>query len=285
MAEAGAGPTDCVVCVFWNAMNRIGLIAGALLSVLAAGCNRRGTACTANPPVKGALRVVTANVRKGAPAAEIIATLEGLGADVILLQEVDRGTYRANGENQPGLIAEALGMNHHFVSTHKADGGVTGVMILSRHELAETGCVEASGCLRPAAFATVNVDGVALRVYSAHLAAIWKPLSARHVDNAYAVRRKQARRLREHADQWTGPMILAGDMNALVASETYDILAAGLTDCARRLGQAEPTIPADLPLVRYDYVFASEQVTPVDMTTVRTRSDHLMVVADVKISR
>src|SRR5918912_78831 len=116
-------------------------------------------------------------------------------ADVIALQEADRGTMRAGGRHVARALAEALGMNFVRAGTptprdappkprrwwldfeeriRLGEGGDTGVAILSRLPLADASRIELpwSECpWRPrlALSAAVPFAGRRLRLFNAHI--------------------------------------------------------------------------------------------------------------------
>jgi endonuclease/exonuclease/phosphatase family metal-dependent hydrolase len=60
------------------------------------------------------IRVVDWNIDKGKRIPQIVSTLRSQEADVVLLQEVDRGARRTSGRDVTREIAERLGMQHVF---------------------------------------------------------------------------------------------------------------------------------------------------------------------------
>ena len=81
-------------------------LALAMVMASATGCDPSGKAAPETP--SRTLRVVTYNVLKGTPVEETVAALADLDADIICLQEVDRGTSRAGGADQSVALADAL---------------------------------------------------------------------------------------------------------------------------------------------------------------------------------
>lgn len=91
------------------------------------------------------MRVATFNVRHGRPersrhpdTGQLVAAVRSLDADVIGLQELDRGTARVGGADQPALLAEATGMDLRFARAIDHDGGQYGVALASRIPLGAT---------------------------------------------------------------------------------------------------------------------------------------------------
>ena len=69
--------------------------------------------------------------------ARTIACLAHYAPDIVLLQEVDAGARRSNGDHQASLLAEGLGLAHHvwFPNVRVRGGGTYGNAILSRFRL------------------------------------------------------------------------------------------------------------------------------------------------------
>jgi endonuclease/exonuclease/phosphatase family metal-dependent hydrolase len=84
-----------------------------------------------------------------------------------------------------------------------------------------------------------------------------------------------------------GPILLGGDLNA----NPWDPAVAGIADAYPDVWAAVgvgdgPTMPAADPKARIDFLFAGPAVQPLRVRTVpTTASDHLMVVADLEITR
>ena len=75
--------------------------------------------------------------------AEVIRQLE---ADVVMLQEVDRGALRSNGDHQVELLGEKLGLRYRtwFPNVDVRGGGHYGNAILSRYPLIESSNIDLS---------------------------------------------------------------------------------------------------------------------------------------------
>lgn len=155
------------------------------------------------------LRVVTYNVQWGRHIRRAIHVLQNRTplpeADIVLLQEMDADGTR--------LIAEALGMAwvYYPAAIHPKRGSDFGNAILSRWPIVTDGklMLPHIGGLRHAqriaTAATVLVDSVPVRVYSAHLGT---PSDIRP-----SKRRDQARAIMSDAAAYP-LVIVAGDMNS-----------------------------------------------------------------------
>ena len=84
------------------------------------------------------LRVAAYNVKHGlgmdgeVDLERIAAVLGPLDADVITLQEIDRGVERTHGVDQARRLGELLGMEAHFGEFMPYQGGEYGMAVLSR---------------------------------------------------------------------------------------------------------------------------------------------------------
>ncbi|MBI3264305.1 MAG: endonuclease/exonuclease/phosphatase family protein [Acidobacteria bacterium] len=94
------------------------------------------------------LRVVTWNIERGVQFDRILTTLQGLDADIVLLQEVDMFCPRSGWRDVARDLADALGMNWQcageFQEIGESRGGVpalTGQAVLSRYSIEEPGVI------------------------------------------------------------------------------------------------------------------------------------------------
>jgi endonuclease/exonuclease/phosphatase family metal-dependent hydrolase len=95
-------------------------------------------ACSAGAGAQTTLRVAAYNVKHGLGMDSIIdleriaGVLRPLDADVITLQEIDRGVDRTDGVDQARRLGELLGMTAHFGDFMPYQGGEYGMAVLSR---------------------------------------------------------------------------------------------------------------------------------------------------------
>jgi endonuclease/exonuclease/phosphatase family metal-dependent hydrolase len=126
--------------------------------------------------------------------------------DLVFLQEVaSHGSCSA-----ACAAAEELGMASVYAPGHQQDGGTSGVAILSRYPLRDVVVIElpylstvVNSARRVALAATIDSAAGPVRVIATHLDNRINP----------GDRIAQLRPVLDHATSWTGPVIIAGDMN------------------------------------------------------------------------
>ena len=221
------------------------------------------------------MRVATYNIRHAegmdgvVDIARIAGVLNGLEADVIALQEVDRGWERSGGTDQVAEIRRLTGMEMTFGPTVVREGAEYGIALAappaypvetSFEMLPRLGDEEPRGYLRSAG------GGVTFL--------------ATHLSRARRARAAQTRLLAEVAGSVAGPVVVLGDLN-----QTRRTLAplheAGLDDGPARL----PTLPSARPRRQVDFVLAGGGATITAAWTPRTlASDHVPLVAVVEVA-
>ncbi|QIJ76907.1 EEP domain-containing protein [Methylobacterium sp. NI91] len=250
-----------------------------------------------NPVASRRLRLVTYNVRhcrgtdgRVAPerVAQVIAALE---PDIVALQEVDVGRARTGGLDQAEEIARLVGMFAHFHPALHIEEERYGDALLthlpSRLKRADAlpGLLQRPGLEpRGALWVEVTAGDVALQVLTTHFGL----LGAERIAQAEALL----------GPDWLGdpacraPTVLLGDFNATGWSRAYRRLSRRLTDARRLTGERRwrggASFPSRFPLLRIDHVFVSERVAVeriavVDNALARQASDHLPVLAEIRI--
>jgi endonuclease/exonuclease/phosphatase family metal-dependent hydrolase len=233
-----------------------------------------------------------------------IAVLRAHTPDIVGLQEVDRFWARSAYADEPAALAAGLQMEHkcfapnldHAADSHSNQAHQYGTAIVSRFPI--IGCSntllttfsgwEQRGVLR----ATINVRGVATRVYSTHLQA---SRTVGGVSESGAPQRiLQVQDILKLLSDVTDPIVLMGDFNAGSTSTEMKPLYPRLVDIWIKAGAGSGnTSPARLtsdPTSRIDYIFVSPEVAiwavnvPIDSQT-RLASDHYPVVAQLALPR
>jgi endonuclease/exonuclease/phosphatase family metal-dependent hydrolase len=219
----------------------------------------------------------------------IAALVRRAGADVLALQEIDRACafsknvdhfdWIARGAEMPFNVhaahgrREQLGMlhGHALLARLPLDGPAD--QRFTRRLCHDKGYVVAT-------VAPPALGGRAIDVVSVHL----EPVAA-------GVRRAQilelAAALGRRRDQTGRPLVVMGDMNTSYGDARHGVglLAAELGLRAWRPEDKLPTYSMALPLVRFDWVLTSPELTIVGQSTLPDRvSDHAAVVADIALS-
>ena len=212
--------------------------------------------------------------------ARIARVLDPLDADVIALQEIDRGRERSGAVDQPAELGRLLGRHPTFYAAvdHPGDGHY-GHLLLSRAApisveriaLPRVPLREPRGAL-DVRLATALGE---VRVVSTHLGLL-------ELERRWQIR-PLLRRLDE-ADA-RAPALLLGDLNAGPRRGTLRALRRRLSDAAS--AHPQRTWHAALPLRRLDYVLVSEGLQPVSTEVLDgaepcRASDHRALVARLR---
>lgn len=240
------------------------LLAATLLSGCAPAITRAGAAAP--------LRVLVYNIHAGKDAAgahnleRVAALVRQTGADLALLQEVDRGTERSGGEDQLATLQRLTGMHGAFGRTLDYQGGEYGIAVLSRwpvqrdavhalrvHPPQERagGSYEPRGVLH----AQVEAPGGPVHLLNTHL-------DASRTDQYRLQEVEQVRALADSLARSGALVLVGGDFNAEPGTAVIaHMTAAGWRDAWAACGAGEGlTFPAAGPVKRIDYLFISPDV-------------------------
>lgn len=199
--------------------------------------------------------------------------------DLVGLQEVYRGGWRARHADQAAAIAQETGMTVQFGRSfggsgeNAAGGGEFGNALLAAGEVrsAEVHSLPGAGEPRTLLASRVVVRGTEMSFLVTHLAA-WGRLGR-------AARDSQAEALAAHLHRTAGPFVLVGDLNAPPGAPELRHLMA--TDLFRACGDLAST--HRMTRQRVDYVFADQGWTPVASRVLRVGpSDHWPVVVELR---
>lgn len=250
------------------------------------------TACasaSANRP----LRVMTYNIHAGRDAAQVdnlervAALIASSGADIVLLQEVDRNTKRSLNVDHFARFEEMTKLRGVFGKSLDFQGGEYGIAILSRwpvtvHEVVhlpvEPPQTRAGGSVEPRVALVADIDAPSgpLRVINTHFDASGEDLyRLQEVETlAKVIGRVSDRKL-----------IVGGDFNSNPDSAiAARMKKTGLRDAWLECGVgADLTYPANVPVKRIDYLYLSEGLRCRSATVPDSQgSDHRAVVAVVR---
>lgn len=256
-----------------------------------------GAGAVAPEPGAGRVRLLTYNIRHcrgtdGRVAPErVAAVIAATGADIVALQEVDVGRARTDGLDQADEIARLLGMTPHFHPALHIEEERYGDAILTRLPSRLRRAGPLPGLVRRpkleprgALWVEVEIGSHRLQVFNTHLGL----LGAERIAQAQALL----------GPDWLAdpacraPTVLVGDFNATGWTRAYRRLARCLTD-ARRVAvriEGRASFPSRFPVLRLDRVFVGagvtvERLAVVDGSLPRRASDHLPVLADIRLSQ
>ena len=252
-------------------------------------------ACTQPPRIPGQPPFPDCNLDLQAS----IDVIRSHNPDIIGLQEIDRFWARSAYQDEPAVIAAALGMNHycyaanlnHAPDSHSNVPHQYGTVIISRFPILDCSNTFLSRTLtsneqRGLTRALINVRGVPLQFYNTHL------------HTTAADRRLQTADVAAVIDAASdGSKVLMGDFNARptttemvpIYSRFVDAwIEAGAATASNPNGFTSPGRLTGNPTSRIDYIFVSPQVdvtrtyVPIDPQT-NLAADHYPVVADIAL--
>ncbi|HVS54450.1 MAG TPA: endonuclease/exonuclease/phosphatase family protein [Opitutaceae bacterium] len=210
--------------------------------------------------------------------------------DIVALQELDLGRRRSRAEDQAAIIAGAAEMKHvEFCPTVTRGDEHYGHALLSRWPMQvvkrarlpndpDSWWVEP----RSAIWARVDIEGRTINVITTHL--------------GLGVRERMMQMAALCGPEWIGgipgdePVLLCGDFNMMPGSAPYRHALTRLADAQRIAPGHRPrsTFNSWRPLVRIDHIFvsahfAAQKITVVRNDLTRVASDHLPLMADLKV--
>ena len=254
------------------------------------------------PAAPASLRVLVWNIHAGADAdgvdniERVARRIRDEGADVVLLQEVDRGVARSRGVDQPAALARLTGLHAAFGKSLDYQGGEYGIATLSRWPVVAQATLplpvappqpRSGGATTPRAALVVHIAAPAsaggpLVVMNSHIDASrderWRLQEAAHL----------ARIADSLVRQRAGLVLAGGDMNSEPASATQATLTAGVlrdawTACGHAANDsATLTYPARAPRKRIDYLYLTGEATCRSVRVVEDEaSDHRAVIIEI----
>ncbi|HYH78552.1 MAG TPA: endonuclease/exonuclease/phosphatase family protein [Longimicrobium sp.] len=195
--------------------------------------------------------------------ARVAELVRSTGADLVLLQEVDRNTQRSGPMDQPATLARLTGYSAAFGRTISFQGGDYGVAVLSRWPIQRDTLVPLTVTAPPGRTAEGREQrGVLLAV----VAAPGGPLAVldTHLDHTgeNLWRLQEIATVLRVAQATAGqgmPLLIGGDLNALPESPVHEELRrAGFRDAWENCGEGDPrTFPSGAPVRRIDYLYVN----------------------------
>jgi endonuclease/exonuclease/phosphatase family metal-dependent hydrolase len=202
-------------------------------------------------------------------------------ADIVGLQEVDRGVARTQQRDLPAELAKLTGMHVAFERNIVHQGGDYGNATLSRFPIKRTRNLhyrmlrpgEQRGLLQ----VVLDVNGREILFLNTHLD--YRPDDAERRANVEELHRVVTEAGRT-------PVLLVGDFNAVPTSAPIRSIAEFLTDTWSVVGKGDGfTIPVRKPAKRIDYIwFTPGAFEPTTIAVLPTEaSDHLPVIAELRL--
>lgn len=237
-----------------------------------------GAARPTTTATEPSLRIASYNIKHGRGAdgqvdlERIAKVLAELDADVVLLQEVDRGCARSGHVDQAAYLGDRLGYRAIFCPFRPFDDGDYGMAALTRLPTVSGDCFDMPKGPNDLRALEVGVEhgGEIVRVVGLHLVKTGNQ------------RLRQARYLVERYGDATEPTVLVGDLNSVPT----DLVMAQLGRSFDLLGDDSATYPADVPRKRIDYVMGAPvgawRVTEFRVVDERVASDHRPIVCGLE---
>jgi endonuclease/exonuclease/phosphatase family metal-dependent hydrolase len=240
------------------------------------------------PPEPISVRVMTYNIHHGegldgkVDIQRIADLIKQERADVVALQEVDKGTERTARRDLGAELAQLTGLSCVFSNNYSFQGGEYGNAVLTRFPIKQAtnthyvkvNETEQRGLLQ----LVLDVRGRDLVFMTTHIdhrrddAARWS-----NVAEIEAAAKRYA----------STPIILCGDFNDVPTSRVCRRLAETFEDTWPQVGAGDGfTIPAEKPTKRIDYIWIPKDGTLVPhkaWVPVSEASDHRPVVAQYEL--
>lgn len=240
------------------------------------------------------LRVLVFNIHAGKDAAgvdnleRVAAVVRETGADIVLLQEVDKFTTRSGKVDQVATLTRLTGFRAAFGKTLDYQGGDYGIAILSRWSIVGDTLIRlpvnppqprASGSYEPRGALRVSIaaPGGAIHVVNTHLDA----------SRADSFRRQELPQVLAvgAAMKKKGALVLVGgDLNAEPPSEVIAMVRpAGWVDLWPICGTGNDlTYPQSKPVKRIDYLLSTPGIRCKKASVLTTdASDHRAVLFEI----
>jgi endonuclease/exonuclease/phosphatase family metal-dependent hydrolase len=233
------------------------------------------------------LRVMSYNIHHGEgldkrlDLERIAKVITDARADIVGLQEVDRGCERTQKRDLPAELAKLTGMRVVFEKNIPYQGGEYGNAVLTKFPVKSSKNTHYKmlrlGEQRGVLQLVLDVRGRDVLFMNTHID--YRPDDAERVMNADELKAIVA------AGGAT-PVILVGDFNSVPGSRTHERVKAFLADGWEMVGKGDGfTFPVRTPAKRIDYIWVSKSsIEPLKMEVLRTEaSDHLPIVAELRL--
>ncbi len=233
------------------------------------------------------LRVMSYNIHHGEgldgklDLERIAKLIVDAKADVVGLQEVDKGCERTQRRDLPAELAKLTGMTVQFDKNIPNQGGEYGNAVLTKFPIKRAKNTHlksfANGEQRGVQQLVLDVRGREVLFMNTHLDARREPVEREH----------SATELKEIVSAaGKMPVILVGDFNAVPTAPSVATVREFLTDAWPVVSKVGGfTIPVKKPTRRIDYVWITPAlVEPMKMEVLHSEaSDHLPIIAELRL--
>jgi len=200
---------------------------------------------SADKSPKQVLRILTYNIHHGNPPSKpdlidldaIARVIKDSKADLVALQEVERGANRSGGVDEAKILGEKTGLHYQFFKAIDHDGGDYGIAILSRYKFDDVKLVplpqEITAEKRVLGYFTVKVGKQQFILANTHLDAT----------RTHENRIVQMKSILKEFENAALPVILCGDLNSTPGSEAISLLDKEFKrTCIENCGFTSPQI-------------------------------------------
>lgn len=242
-------------------------------------------AAASEPAAPETFRAMTYNIHHGEGVdgrldlARIASVITAAKADLVALQEVDRGVERTGRRDLPAELAALTGMTVVFSNNYSHQGGEYGNAVLTRFPVRRWANTHLrmlrAGEQRGVLQVVVDVHGRDLLFLCTHID--YRPDDAERLLNV--------EQFREVLAQYDGlPALFGGDFNDTPGSRTHAAMSELFDDVWVAAGEGDGfTIPSRAPAKRIDYLWLRKgsPLRPLRAWVPRSdASDHLPLAAE-----
>lgn len=245
-----------------------------------------GCANTDLKTAPSSFRVLSYNIHHGEgidkkiDLQRIAAVIKESKADIVGLQEVDRGVERTDRRDLPKELAKLTGMKVYFERNIIYQGGDYGNAVLTKFPIKKKKNThykmlwpdEQRGVIQ----VFLNVHGKDLLFMNTHID--YRPDDAERLLNA-----EEMRKIIAAAGKT--PVILCGDFNSSPGSSTHNKIKEFMSDTWELVGHGDGfSFSAETPASRIDYLWITkDSIQPLQMEVLKSdASDHLPVMGEFR---
>ena len=235
------------------------------------------------------LRVMTYNIQHGEgidqkiDLARIAKVITAAQADLVALEEVDRGVKRTAGVDEPAELARLTGLTAYFDNNFHYQGGEYGNAVLTRFPIKRAQNTHYR-MLRPSE--QRGVIQLVLDVRGRDVLFMATHIDYRADDSERLINIDELKQIVTDATAAKLPVILCGDFNDIPGSRTHGKVKTFLTDTWEIVGQGKGlSYSTEKPVKRIDYVWITPAtIEPVSIAVLKSdASDHLPVLAELRL--